>query len=220
MILQDLFEESGYRNIINEDNAKPYHLSVDVFYNEEGQIPSELKFLYISKTKDELFFVLDGRVESISNVCKKWEQNISAFMAFGSPDKNVIRNLKYNVVMLVLFEDFSVDRSKESSLNIARKIFLPCTFKANGDIEIAEEEVVELPFYLIKEEAFEKDFNMADRLKLMLPKMEQEEMDFLGITRKQVPGREDSNGVLKKNFKQEEYEKIKRWLETNADTES
>ena len=59
MILQDLFEESGYRNIINEDNAKPYHLSVDVFYNEEGQIPSELKFLYISKTKDELFFVLD-----------------------------------------------------------------------------------------------------------------------------------------------------------------
>lgn len=141
-------------------------------------------------------------------------------MAFGSPDKNVIRNLKYNVVMLVLFEDFSVDRSKESSLNIARKIFLPCTFKANGDIEIAEEEVVELPFYLIKEEAFEKDFNMADRLKLMLPKMEQEEMDFLGITRKQVPGREDSNGVLKKNFKQEEYEKIKRWLETNADTES
>ncbi|MCI9210475.1 MAG: hypothetical protein HFI83_07270 [Eubacterium sp.] len=220
MILQDLFEESGYRNIINEDNAKPYHLSVDVFYNKEGQIPSELKFLYISKTKDELFFVLDGRVESISNVCKKWEQNISAFMAFGSPDKNVIRNLKYNVVMLVLFEDFSVDRSKESSLNIARKIFLPCTFKANGDIEIAEEEVVELPFYLIKEEAFEKDFNMADRLKLMLPKMEQEEMDFLGITRKQVPGREDSNGVLKKNFKQEEYEKIKRWLETNADTES
>ena len=46
------------------------------------------------------------------------------------------------------------------------------------------------------------------------------DFDFLGITRKQVPGREDSNGVLKKNFKQEEYEKIKRWLETNADTES
>lgn len=218
MVLQDLFEGKGYVNIINKEDAIPFELSVNMFYDNEERIPQELKYLFISKTKDELFFVLDSRDQDISALCGKWDQKISAFMNFGSSNKIVIQKLKYNAVQIVLYEKPIADRSEEGSLNVTRKILMPCTFDDNGVIEIPDDEVVEIPFYLIVSDEFKKNTIVENKLKNCLPASESKTMDFLYEKRRLVQRREDKNKILKKNFKEEEYNKIKEWLNTNVNT--
>lgn len=217
MELQEIFKKSGYINIINKVDALKYKLFVDMFYEEGETIPQELKYLYISKTCDELFFVLDGRGQDISSLCEMWDRKISAFMTFGSSDRDTIEKLKYNVVQIVLYEAPVEDRSEEGSLNVTRKLLIPCIFLDNGDIEISDDEVIEIPFYLIEAGDFEKNMIVLNELGQYLPSSQDVNLDFLSVRRKPVQRRLE-NKILKKNYEKTEYKKIKEWLKTYEDT--
>lgn len=139
-------------------------------------------------------------------------------MTFGSKDKEILRKLKYNVIQIILYENPIVDRSEEGSLNVTRKILLPCSFKKNGVIEVQDDEAVEIPFYLIPVGDFKVNEEFVTELNDCLPQDERGEFEFLSLKRKLVQKRVDDNNVLKKNFIKEEYDKIKEWLNTNVDT--
>lgn len=218
MLLQEFFTNSNYSNIIKKEDAVSYGLSVEMLYDEDEKIPKEFKCLYISKTCDELFFVLDGREYDLTELCKKWDRKISAFMTFGSKNKEVLRKLKYNAIQIILYENPVIDRSEEGSLNVTRKILLPCTFKGNGMIEIKDDEAVGIPFYLIPAGDFKVNEKFTSQLNDCLPEDEKGEFEFLSLERKLVQKRVDDNNVLKKNFIKEEFDKIKEWLNTNVDT--
>lgn len=94
MLLQEFFTNSNYSNIIEKEDAISYGLSVEILYDEDEKIPKEFKWLYISKTCDELFFVLDGREYDLKKLCERWDRKISAFMTFGSRNKELLGNLK------------------------------------------------------------------------------------------------------------------------------
>lgn len=218
MLLQEFFTKSNYSNIIKREDAVSYGLSVGMLYDEDEKIPKEFKCLYISKTCDELFFILDGREGNLTELCEKWDRKISAFMTFGSKNKEILRKLKYNAIQIILYENPAIDRSEEGSLNVTRKILLPCTFKENGMIEIKEEEAVEIPFYLIPAGDFKVNEEFVSQLNDCLPEDEGGKFEFLFSERKLVQKRINANNVLKKNFINEEYDKIKEWLNTNVDT--
>ena len=218
MLLQEFFTKSNYSNIIKKEDADSYGLCVEMLYDEDEKIPKEFKCLYISKTCDELFFILDGREYDLKELCERWDRKISAFMTFGSRNKELLGNLKYNAIQIILYENPNIDRSEEGSLNVTRKILLPCTFKANGMIEIKDDEAVGIPFYLIPAGDFKVNEEFISQLNDCLPEDERGEFEFLFLERKLVQKRVDDNNVLKKNFIKEEYDKIKEWLTTNVDT--
>lgn len=218
MLLQDFFTKNNYVNIINIENAISYGLFVEMLYDEDDVIPKEFKCLYISKNCDELFFILDGRESDLTKLCEKWDRKISAFMAFGSKNKEILRKLKYNAIQIILYENPAIDRSEESSLNVTRKILLPCTFKGNGMIEVEDSEAVGIPFYLIPVGDFKVNEEIVAELNNCLPDAEIGGLDFLSTNRKLVQRRVDENNILKKNFEREEYDKIKEWLNINVDT--
>lgn len=218
MLLQEFFTKSNYSNIIKKEDAVSYGLSVEMLYDEDEKLPKEFICLYISKTCDELFFILDGRECELTQLCEKWDRKISAFMTFGSKDKEILRKLKYNVIQIILYENPIDDRSEEGSLNVTRKILLPCSFKKNGVIEVQDDEAVEIPFYLIPVGDFKVNEEFVTELNDCLPQDERGEFEFLSLKRKLVQKRVDDNNVLKKNFIKEEYDKIKEWLNTNVDT--
>lgn len=116
-----------------------------------------------------MFFVLDGREYDLTELCKKWDQKISAFMTFGSKNKKVLRKLKYNAIQIILYENTIIDRSEEGSLNVTRKILLPCTFMRNGMTEIKDDEAVGIPFYLIPAGDFKVNEEFISQLNDCLP---------------------------------------------------
>lgn len=124
MILQDLFKEYGYSNIDDDINGERTGFFMNYFLDENDKKPSELLGIYLSKNQDELFFVLNGEGKSITRLCQKWDFMIRNFMIFGSEDREVLEQLQYNAVQLILFQSDIIDRAEELSLNISRKIFL------------------------------------------------------------------------------------------------
>lgn len=212
MILQKLFSEHGYCDITEKENALTYKLLVGLFYEDE-QIPKELKYLYMSKTCDELFIVLDGRNQNLRRLCEKWDQKISIFIVFGSDKEDVTQKLKYNVIQMILCEDSIDDRSEEGSLNVSRKILLPCTFKDGGDIEIPDTEAVEIPFNIVSVGDFKVNSKAMNNLKSYIPDSSTEDLDFLNKPIKKVERNKNSNKVPK-SFTEDQFKKIKEWLDT------
>lgn len=211
MILQKIFEEYGYCDITNKEDAEPYELLTEIFY-EDDHISEELKYLYISKTRDELFLVLDGRNRNIKELCKKWDQKISIFIAFGSDQESVTQKIKYNVVQIILFEGSIDDRSEEGSLNVSRKILLPCTITEEGYIDIPDTETVEIPFYIVPVGDFEVNVNIKDHLKRYVPNSNAGNLSFLNEPIKKASGRKNSNHKIRKTFSEDQFGKIKEWI--------
>lgn len=211
MCIQELFDRYGYCNITNKEDALSYKLLVELFYDDE-KIPEELKYLYISKTCDELFLILDGRNQKIKELCKKWDQKISIFIAFGSDKEDVTQRLKYNVIQMIFCEDSIDDRSEEGSLNVSRKILLPCTFKEGGDIEIPDTEAVEIPFYIVSDGGFKVNSTDLNNLMSYIPDSSTEDLDFLNKPTKKVD-RNKSSDKVPKSFTEDQFKKIKEWLD-------
>lgn len=211
MILQKLFDEYGYCNITKKENASKYKLSVEAFYKGD-EIPNELKYLYISKTCDELFIILDGRNQNIKELCKKWDQRISIFIAFGSDKAEVTQNIKYNVIQVILCKDNIEDRSEEGSLNVSRKILLPCTIDQEGNIVIPDTEVVEIPFYIVPVGGLEANFQLVSILKQYIPDSKIGELDFLNYPIKKVNRSKNGSNKLSKSLTADQFEKVKEWL--------
>lgn len=211
MILQKLFDEYGYCNITKKENASKYKLSVEAFYKGD-EIPNELKYLYISKTCDELFIILDGRDQNIKELCEKWDQKISIFIAFGSDKAEVTLKIKYNVIQVILCNDNIEDRSEEGSLNVSRKILLPCTIDQEGNIVIPDTEVVEIPFYIVPVGGLEANFQLVSILKQYIPDSKIGELDFLNYPIKKVNRSKSSSNKLSKSFTADQFVKVKEWL--------
>lgn len=204
MILQDLFKEYGYSNIEDDIDGERTGFFMNYFLDENDRIPSELLGIYLSKNQDELFFVLNGEGESITPLCQKWDFMIRNFMIFGSENREVLEQLQYNAVQLILFQTDIIDRAEELSLNISRKIFLRCKFGKTGKILLDSDEELELPFYLIESDTSDINQDLEVELKRCLPD-NNPSLKFLGQIRKKV-------NKPAKSFSKNEYELIKRWL--------
>lgn len=213
MNLQGLFEMYGYCDITDQDEALNHKLFVELFYDDD-EIPNELKYLYISKTCDELFIILDGRNQNIKELCKKWDQKISIFIAFGSDEAEVTRKIKYNVIQVILCKNIIEDHSEEGSLNVSRKILLPCTIDKEGSIIIPDTEVVEIPFYIVPVGDQEADFQLASDLKKYIPDSKSGELDFLYYPIKKVNRSKSGSNKLSKSFTSDQFGKVKEWLDS------
>lgn len=204
MILQDLFKEYGYSNIDDDINGERTGFFMNYFLDENDKKPSELLGIYLSKNQDELFFVLNGEGKSITRLCQKWDFMIRNFMIFGSEDREVLEQLQYNAVQLILFQSDIIDRAEELSLNISRKIFLRGKFDKTEKILLDSDEELELPFYLIQSDTSDINQNLEVELKRCLPD-NNPSLKFLGQIRKKV-------NKPSKSFSKNEYELIQRWL--------
>ena len=99
MILQDEFISNGYVNILDDKNNNDNIVDLEGLF-DAGDIPKELLGIYISKNKDELFFVLDGEALEINELCDKWDDHIRVFTIINGKD-SIICTLKYNIVQLI-----------------------------------------------------------------------------------------------------------------------
>ena len=209
MILQDLFRENNYECIEDDADGVKTGLYMNYFYDDDLK-PQELKGIYISCNKDELFIVLSCKGENVRNLCSKWDEMIRNFMIFGAEDKAILDKMKYNVVQLVIFNDDIEDRSEELSLNISRKIFLKGEIDQNGNIILDNDEEVKIPFYMIKAGSLQVNNDMKEQLKRSIPT--DNSLDFMKVERKKA----NKNNY---SFMQSEYDCIERWLREDEDYE-
>ena len=217
MFLQDIFLEKGYQNIVDDKSAYAENFDMEYLYDDD-MVPKELLGAYISKYGDEMFLLLNSTGQDISELCNKWDKKISTFMIFGSNKKSIIEKLKYNVVQIILSEDDIIDRTQEGSLNVSRKIIVPCTFDNTGRVVINDESALEFPFVLIKANEEVQRNDIFSELSRLLPK-EDSDMEFLRIPRGRKNRILGQDGVLVKSFP-DEFEQIKEWLTSNDNTES
>ena len=59
MILQEEFKQSGYKDLLSEENTKIYKINLEDLF-DLNDMPLELISIYISEKGDELFFIIDG----------------------------------------------------------------------------------------------------------------------------------------------------------------
>ena len=78
MILQKEFEISGYKDILIGNIALECGIDLnDIF--DINQKPEELLSIFISEKRDELFFLLDGDLMDIADLCDCWDNHIRVF---------------------------------------------------------------------------------------------------------------------------------------------
>ena len=176
---------------------------------DAGDKPKELLGIYISKNRDELFFVLDGEAMEINELCDKWDDYIRVFTLFNGED-NIICKLKYNIVQLVIYSNGKPDKNREGNLFITRKIILNGDLSNKDQIVIGDYEAIELPFHMIPENSFSPDSAQINALEEMLPK----NTEISNVLKKQVRKvrRDLIEDVLKKSWEKEEFEIIRRWF--------
>lgn len=208
MILQDEFISNGYVNILNDTNAIANGIDLEGLF-DAGDKPKELLGIYISKNRDELFFVLDGEAMEINELCDKWDDHIRVFTLFNGED-NIICKLKYNIVQLVIYSNGKPDKNREGNLFITRKIILNGDLSNKDQIVIGDYEAIELPFHMIPENSFSPDSAQINALEEMLPK----NTEISNVLKKQVRKvrRDLIEDVLKKSWEKEEFEIIRRWF--------
>lgn len=203
MILQELFHDYGYDNIEINIKKMQHGFILDYFYKDDEK-PTELLGIYLSKNKDELIFVLDSRGREINILCQNWDKMIRDFIIFGSEDRKALEKIKYNIVQFVLLDHDIVDKTEERSLNISRKIFLRCEIKKDGNVVLARDEELKLPFYQVSSEKFNIKQDLVDRLNECVFKKDLS-LNFLNGYRKKA----NKNS---KSFSDYEYNLIESWL--------
>ena len=196
MILQEEFKKSGYKDILVGNIASEYRINLEDLFDLD-QKPEELLCIFISKQRDDLFFLLDGDLMEINTLCDRWDDRIRVFMIINGKAE-MIHKLKYNVVQLIVYSKEILDKSREGNLLISRKIL------------IDDDEVIELPFHMIPTDAFAPDTEQMKRLSQLLP--EDEGLLALMEKKRKRVNRKEREGVLDKSFEVQDYEQIKEWL--------
>ena len=208
MILQEEFMKNGYVDLLVENCASDYGIKFDDIFDQEHR-PEELLSIFISKSKDDLFFLLNGDSQDIKQLCKYWDNRIRVFIIINE-QATAIKKLQYNIVQLIVYSGDLPDKSEEVNLLISRKLIIKGDMTNKNQIEI-DDEGISLPFYMLPLDAFVSDERLTQQLKQLLPK----DPDVLSIMEKKNPKVrkiEDSNGILAKSFSDQNYEKIKEWL--------
>ncbi|SFQ42107.1 hypothetical protein SAMN04487928_1446 [Butyrivibrio proteoclasticus] len=209
MVLQDEFEKAGYKDILNGSISLDYEICLDDLYDKNMR-PEELLGIYISRQRDDLFFLLKGDVEDINLLCDSWDERIRVFSIINENTK-AVKKLKYNIVQLIVVSSDEVDKSIEGNLMFSRKLIIKGDLSDKSHIKIAADEAIELPFHMIKDDGFTLDENKVRQLSELLPS-DEELLLFMKKNWKKVI-RKKRNDVYDKSLKLSDFEKVKEWLE-------
>ena len=174
------------------------------------QKPEELLGIFISKQRDDLFFLLDGDLMEIDDLCDYWDDRIRVFTIINGKTK-AFNKLKYNIVQLIVYSGDCPDKNREGNLYISRKIIIKGDMTDKEHIVIDDDEVIELPFHMISADAFAPDEERVKQLSQLIP----EDAELLVIMEKKQKkiNRKEREGVLDKSFEVQDFKKIKEWLE-------
>ncbi len=209
MILQEEFEKNGYKDICVGNIASEYEINLEDIFDVDKR-PKELLGIYISEQRDDLFFLLSGNLMEINSLCDCWDDRIRVFTIINGRSKE-IRKLKYNIVQLIVFSGNVPDKNREGNLLISRKIIIKGDMTDKGRIVIDDDEAIELPFHMIRADAFAPDKKQTKRLEQLMP-VDEELLSFMRGQHIKVQKKEKA-GEWAKSFSTQEYKKIKEWLE-------
>lgn len=209
VILQEEFMQNGYENLLISENAHLNQINLEDLF-DLNDIPTELLGIFISKKRDELFFLLNGDDMEINALCDTWDDRIRVFTIVNGKNA-AIQELKYNIVQLIIYSNGTPDKNREGNLLISRKIILKGNMDDKDRIFIDNDEGIELPFHMIPSDAFSPDEEQINTLKQLLPK-DESVLSILKNKQKKVI-RKEREGVLDKSFEVQDFEKIKEWLE-------
>ena len=167
MILQKEFEKSGYNDLLVGDIASEYEIDLEDIF-DLNQKPEELLGIFISKQRDDLFFLLDGDLMEIDDLCDYWDDRIRVFTIINGKTK-AFHKLKYNIVQLIVYSGDCPDKNREGNLYISRKIIIKGDMTDKEHIVIDDDEVIELPFHMISADAFAPDEERVKQLSQLIP---------------------------------------------------
>lgn len=210
MILQDEFKKNGYIDLLQGENSHNYEIDLNDFFDEKNK-PVELLNLFISDKKDDLFFILDGDYMNINDLCDQWDDRIRVFSVINRNSKN-LHKLIYNIIQLIVSSNDILDESKEGNLQISRKIIIKGIKNENTKIEVEEDAMIELPFYMIPENSFNPNLEQKEKLIQLLP-TDKEILNLLEKANRKVKRSKDNNGEINKSFLPCDFDKIKEWLQ-------
>lgn len=99
IILQDEFKKQGYMDLLMVEDALEYGIDLSELFDADKR-PIELLGLFISKQKDDLFFVLNGDIvlkendeKPMDTLCDVWDNRIRVFTIINGKSET-IRKLK------------------------------------------------------------------------------------------------------------------------------
>ncbi|SES77966.1 hypothetical protein SAMN02910413_0867 [Pseudobutyrivibrio sp. C4] len=205
LALNEIFENKEYKSLFYEN--KQFDLSI--FKNKDNTLLAGLHDIYISKHGDELFVIVyNENNKSIIDICEEWDRRLSMFFNFGSNNRESLYKFKYNAILIVLdkyetsIEEYSVQSSMDTMLNVTRKIYLNY-INEDGKIQIDEKEALKLPFYNKKYRGGNENNVLLEHLKALMPNPEK--MSFLY----------DENNTKRgqRKFGDEQHKLIMEWLE-------
>lgn len=210
MILQEEFEQNGYKSILSCEDAGAYQINLEDLF-DLNDIPPELVGLYISEMADELFFVIDGDTLDINELCDTWDDRIRVFIIVNGKN-SIIQALKYNIIQLIIYSNGIPDKNREGNLFVSRKIILKGNMADKNRILIDDDEAIELPFHMIAADMYSSDEEPNGLLSNNLP--EDESVYTLLRMKHKKARRIEREGILDKSFNAQEFNKIKEWLGT------
>lgn len=210
MILQDEFKSNGYLNLLDSANIIDGEINLEDLFDIDDK-PVELLGIYISQNRDELFFVLDGNIMDINELCDTWDDRIRVFAIINGKNTDIHR-LKYNIVQLIICSDDNPDKNREGNLLVSRKIILKGNMSDRNKIILDDDEAIELPFHMIPIKDFLPDEEQIGLLRRLLP--EDESVFSLLKRQHKKAKRKEHEGIIDKSFSVQDFEKIKEWLET------
>lgn len=210
MILQDEFKSNGYLNLLDSANIIDDEINLEDLFDIDDK-PVELLGIYISQNRDELFFVLDGNIMDINELCDTWDDRIRVFAIINGKNTDIHR-LKYNIVQLIICSDDNPDKNREGNLLVSRKIILKGNMSDRNKIILDDDEAIELPFHMIPIKDFLPDEEQIGLLRRLLP--EDESVFSLLKRQHKKAKKKEHEGIIDKSFSVQDFEKIKEWLET------
>ena len=210
MILQNEFKSNGYLNLLDSANIIDDEINLEDLFDIDDK-PVELLGIYISQNRDELFFVLDGNIMDINELCDTWDDRIRVFAIINGKNTDIHR-LKYNIVQLIICSDDNPDKNREGNLLVSRKIILKGNMSDRNKIILDDDEAIELPFHMIPIKDFLPDEEQIGLLRRLLP--EDESVFSLLKRQHKKAKRKEHEGIIDKSFSVQDFEKIKEWLET------
>ena len=216
IILQDEFKKQGYMDLLMVEDALEYGIDLSEIFDADKR-PIELLGLFISKQKDDLFFVLNGDIvlkendeKPMDTLCDVWDNRIRVFTIINGKSET-IRKLKYNIVLLIVYSSDRPDKSQEGNLMITRKIFIRGDMAVKDQIEIADEEVIDLPFNIIPSDEFIPNLEKTRKLN-QLTACDEELLKYLKEKHQRNRVRSKAS-ITNKSIPDLDYNKIKEWLQ-------
>ena len=197
-------------------------------FNEELPIID----IYISKEKDELYIILDGNGEYVKKHSNDLDRIISGRITLLQWRNEEIYKVKYNIVQLILYCEFSslvtakdIYNKLGNNLSITRKIFIKCSdanYNTNTlliDKEVTKKELIKLPFYVIERNAKTNESiqqqikNLIDTLEELVPQVDDTNNQVFFERNNYINNRKQSDGKCKKNLSESQFKRLKGLIE-------